>query len=131
MTENTRAILSVLKYTGAYQTGDFTLASGAKSDTYLDCRLVTMHSIGLQTVIEQMRQLLTAKGDRVLVVDDVATSGGSLIQTIGAVRDAGADPVAAMVIVDREQGAKYALEGLGVPLYSLITLDEVKKLITP
>lgn len=39
--------------------------------------------------------------DRVVVVDDILTSGTSLSETVGAVRDAGADPLAAAVMVDR------------------------------
>ena len=39
--------------------------------------------------------------DRVVIVDDILTSGASLAETVGAVREAGAEPLAAGVIVDR------------------------------
>lgn len=43
-------------------------------------------------------------GERVLVVDDVLTTGGSVVQTIDAVRRAGGEPVGVAVMVDRTGG---------------------------
>jgi orotate phosphoribosyltransferase len=42
-----------------------------------------------------------APDERVVLVDDILTTGASLAETVEAVRDAGAQPVAAAVIVDR------------------------------
>lgn len=58
-------------------------------------------------------------GERVLVVDDIMTTGGSVQETIGAVRSAGAEVVGAAVLVDRSAGAAK----LGVPLFALWSLD--------
>ncbi len=59
------------------------------------------------------------KHDRVFVVEDVATTGGSIIQAVEAVMNAGAEVVGVGVVVDREQGAR---ELLGqIPLYPLLT----------
>jgi len=60
-----------------------------------------------------------ASGERVLVVDDIMTTGGSLQETIDAVRAAGAQVVGAAVLVDRSGGAVR----LDVPLHALWTLD--------
>ena len=57
--------------------------------------------------------------DRVAIVDDILTTGTSLLETVEAVRGAGAEPVAAAVIVDRSGG----LYDLGLPLTALGTLD--------
>jgi len=43
-------------------------------------------------------------GARVVIVDDVCTSGGSTIQALDAVKNAGLEIVAVMCLVDREQG---------------------------
>jgi orotate phosphoribosyltransferase len=45
-------------------------------------------------------------GARVIIIDDVCTSGGSTIQTLDAVKAAGLEIVAVMSLVDREQGAR-------------------------
>lgn len=65
--------------------------------------------------------------DRVLVVDDVLTSGGSLLQTIQAAKEAQLHVSHALVIVDRqEQDGKQKIEAQGVSLISLLTLDDLK-----
>jgi orotate phosphoribosyltransferase len=64
-------------------------------------------------------------GRRVVVVDDVATTGGSLASAVEALRGAGADVIAAVAVVDRGQGAAERLSAIGVPLYSVTTLEEV------
>jgi orotate phosphoribosyltransferase len=53
--------------------------------------------------------------ERIAVVDDILTTGASLVETIDAVRAAGAEPVAAAVIVDRST----APVDLGMPLHPL------------
>ena len=54
-----------------------------------------------------------------LVVDDILTTGGSVQDTIDAVRAAGAGVVGAAVLVDRSGGAAR----LDIPLHALWTLD--------
>jgi orotate phosphoribosyltransferase len=49
------------------------------------------------------------------VVDDILTTGASLVETIEAVRAAGVEPVAAAVMVDRSVGPV----DLGIPLHAL------------
>jgi len=59
------------------------------------------------------------KGSKVVIIDDVATSGGSLLKTIKVLQDIGLKVVLAITVVDRQEGAKEALEAMGVPLLSL------------
>lgn len=60
-----------------------------------------------------------APGEQVIVVDDIMTTGGSVQETIDAVRTAGGEVIAAAVLVDRSGGAAK----LGVPLHALWALD--------
>jgi len=57
--------------------------------------------------------------ERVVIVDDILTTGASLIETVEAVRAAGAEPLAAAIIVDRST----APVELGFPLHALGTLE--------
>ena len=64
---------------------------------------------------------------RALIVDDVLTSGGTLLQSVRAARQAQLYVSRALVIVDRqEQEAKQKIEAEGVSLISLLTLDNLK-----
>ena len=56
-----------------------------------------------------------AADDRVVVVDDILTTGLSLLETVAAVRAVGAEPLAAAVIVDRSSSPVEA----GIPIHSL------------
>ena len=64
-------------------------------------------------------------GRRVLVVDDVATTGGSLARAVEALREEGAVVEDAFVVVDRGEGAAGRLGGVGVRLHALTTLSLV------
>src|SRR3954447_17178080 len=54
-------------------------------------------------------------GRRVLVLEDTSTTGGSPLNALQAVREAGATPVAVVVIADRATGAAEKIEAEGVP----------------
>lgn len=67
-------------------------------------------------------------GDRALIVDDVLTSGGSLLNAIAAARQAGLVVSQALVIVDRkEQDGRARVEQEGVSLISLLTIDDLTR----
>ena len=60
-------------------------------------------------------------GERVLVVEDVVTTGGSAKEVVDLVREAGAEPVGAAILLDRSDAE--SPPDLGVPLRSLVRLD--------
>ena len=65
------------------------------------------------------RGFTVREGERVLVVEDVITTGGSTRVTIEALRSAGADVIAAASIIDRSGGQA----DVGVTRFSLATLS--------
>lgn len=69
------------------------------------------------------------KGMKLLLVDDVATTGGSVINGIKALRDSGAEITDAFVIVDRLEGAEDAMKKDGVTLHHLIDILEIAKIL--
>ena len=67
-------------------------------------------------------------GDRALIVDDVLTSGGSLLKAIVVARQAGLVVSQALVIVDRkERDGRARVEQEGVSLISLLTIDDLTR----
>ena len=69
-------------------------------------------------------------GAKVLVLEDVVTSGGSSLQAIDRLREAGYQPVAVLTVVDREQGGREAIEARGLRFLRLTTLAEIQAAIT-
>jgi orotate phosphoribosyltransferase len=67
------------------------------------------------------RGFALAPGERVLVVEDVVTTGGSAREVVDLVTEAGAEPVGAAVLLDRSDPSDPP--DLGVPLRSLVRLD--------
>jgi orotate phosphoribosyltransferase len=65
-------------------------------------------------------------GDRALIVDDVLTSGGSVLKAIAAAREAQLDVRSVLVIVDRmEQGGRARVEEQQVQVVSLLTIGDL------
>lgn len=65
-----------------------------------------------------------ASGDRVLLIDDLVTTGLTLKKTIDAVRAEGGVVTDAVVFLDREEG-KQQLEKSGIKLHSLLKVSEI------
>lgn len=155
--------------------GDFVLASGRRSDLYIDARLTTMDplglsligALGLRAIIEAdwnpdsvggltlgadpvayaiayasastshpvraftVRKEAKAHGtgkliegpfaptDRVVVVEDVITTGASALRAAAVVAEHGARVVGALAVVDREEGGRAAIENAGIPVRAL------------
>jgi orotate phosphoribosyltransferase len=64
-------------------------------------------------------------GERVVVLEDVATTGTSAVEAVEALREAGATVERVLVVVDREEGARERLAGADVELEALLTATEL------
>ncbi len=181
MTDSTLSKLIALLATRSAKRGDFVLASGRRSNLYVDCRLTAMspdgqmligraglaalrasgwpvdavggltlgadpiayaiaHASALAaergdgdmvrafTVRKEAKQHGTGKliegpfqsGDRVVVVEDVITTGGSALKAVEAVRAAGGTVLGVLALVDREEGGREAIEAKGLPVRALV-----------
>lgn len=65
-------------------------------------------------------------GARVVVLEDVVTTGGSSLKAIQRLRDAGFNPVAVLTVVDREQGGREIFEAEGLKYIALATIAEIQ-----
>jgi orotate phosphoribosyltransferase len=70
-----------------------------------------------------------ASGDRVLLVDDLVTTGLSLNAAAEAVRAEGGVVKWAVSFLDREEGGKEKLESIGIKLCSLLRISEIAELL--
>ena len=66
-------------------------------------------------------------GRRLLLVEDVVTSGGQIIESARALRGEGAIISDVVCVIDREAGGVTALAREGLALTSLLTMSELKK----
>lgn len=65
--------------------------------------------------------------DRIVIIDDVATTGKAFLHSIDALAQDGLKAVACVCIIDRQDGAREALAARGIELYSLFTAAEFLK----
>jgi orotate phosphoribosyltransferase len=81
-------------------------------------------SHGTKDLIEGLGPSESLSGKRVVVIDDVATSGKSILIAVEAVRSAGALVEHAVCLLDREEGATEMLASSGVALSRILTASE-------
>jgi orotate phosphoribosyltransferase len=65
-------------------------------------------------------------GRRLLVVEDVVTSGGQVLESTQALRSLGAEVAAALCVIDRESDGVGVLRTAGVELHSLFRISELE-----
>jgi len=64
-------------------------------------------------------------GSRVVIVEDVTTTGGSSLKAVERAREEGLEVLGIVTLVDREEGAREAIEGAGLKLRAVFTRTEV------
>ena len=69
-------------------------------------------------------------GDRVVVVEDVITTGGSALKATEAVRAADATVLGVLALVDREEGGREALEAAGLQVLTLVKASQLVALMS-
>ena len=161
----------LIKYK-AIETGDFTLASGAKSTYYIDVKTAVTHPDLLNAIAKHVAEshefdvvagvavggvplavatALAAKkpyaiiraaeknhgkkemiignvrNKRVLLIEDVTTSGGWALYGINTLLTAGAQADRVVTVVDREQGAEALLSQQGIEFLPLVRVSELLK----
>ena len=97
--------------------GAVPLAAAAALHSGIPFLIVRKASKGYGT--EGLIEGVSEPGERVLVIEDVVTTGGALIAAIEALRAAGLTVARALCVLDREEGGSEALAALGVQLESL------------
>jgi orotate phosphoribosyltransferase len=81
---------------------------------------------GTKSLIEGLPDGESLKGKRVVVVEDVTTTGGSAVKAAEAVRAEGAEVVGVVTVIDRQEGAGEAFAATGLTLTPILTLADFK-----
>lgn len=76
---------------------------------------------------EKMVEGMLTPGDRVLLVDDVITTGRNILEALETLRAEGGVVEDALVLVDREEGGRERLQKDGVTLHSVTGISELAK----
>jgi orotate phosphoribosyltransferase len=79
---------------------------------------------GAKLLVEGLTPAESLKGKRVVIVEDVTTTGGSALKAAESVREAGAEIAFVLTMVDREEGATEAFAAAGLEFRSLFKARE-------
>lgn len=63
--------------------------------------------------------------DRVVIIEDVATTGGQALEAAKVIRDAGAEVTRIIATIDRLEGARENIEGAGIAFDALYTVKDL------
>jgi orotate phosphoribosyltransferase len=82
---------------------------------------------GARLAVEGLAKGESLQGKRVVIVEDVTTTGGSALKAAEAVRDAGGIVALVFTMVDRDEGANETFAEAGIPFRSLYKAGEFLK----
>lgn len=103
--------------------GGIPLVTAASLETGLPCIFVRNAKKDYGTA-KQMEGKLE-RGEGVVFVEDVATTGGQALEAVKVLQDAGADVLAVIATIDRQEGARENVEKAGVRFEALFTKREL------
>lgn len=103
--------------------GGIPLVTVASLETGLPCLFVRNAKKEYGTS-KQMEGKLEV-GEKVIFVEDVATTAGQALEAVGVLRDAGAEVLAVIATIDRLEGARENVEGAGLVFESLFTVQDL------
>ncbi len=66
-----------------------------------------------------------AETDKVVIVEDIATTGGQVLEAAETIRSLGAEVLSIIAVIDREEGARENIEGSGFTFQSLFTTSDL------
>ena len=79
---------------------------------------------GARLAVEGLATGESLQGKRIVIVEDVTTTGGSAMKAVEAVREAGGDVALVLTMVDREEGAAETFAQAGLAFRSLYRASE-------
>jgi len=65
------------------------------------------------------------KGDKVVLIEDIVTSGGQVVEAVKTLKDVGLEVLKVIVIIDREEGGREAITAAGIQMDALFTTTDL------
>lgn len=65
------------------------------------------------------------KGEKIVLVEDIITSGGQVVEAAKSLAEAGLEVVKVIVVIDREEGGRQAIEAAGLNVEALFTTTDL------
>jgi orotate phosphoribosyltransferase len=97
----------------------------ASADTALPLRAFTVRKEAKAHGTGRLIEGPFREGDRVAVIEDVITTGGSALRAVEAIRAAGGTVAGVLALVDREEGGRDALVSAGLPVVALARASDI------
>jgi orotate phosphoribosyltransferase len=123
-----------LDYIGGLEMGAVPLAGALAQLSYMKNHPIAAFFVrkkpkehGAKLAVEGLAPGESLRGKRVVIVEDVTTTGGSAIKAAEAVRDAGGEIVLVFTMIDREEGAAENFAQAGLTFRSLYKAGEFLK----
>ncbi len=126
-------LLSVVKEWGVSAVGGLTLGADPISYAVAYASSSSEEPIKAFVVRKEAKDHGTGKliegpvspGDRVAIVEDVITTGGSTLKAVEAAKVFGLDIAGVVALVDRQEGGKEKIESVGLHVVSIVTREEL------
>ena len=77
------------------------------------------------TATARMHEGSIGSDDKVVILEDVATTGGQVIEAARTIEEQGAEVVAIIAVIDRQEGAREAVKAAGYAFDALFTVAEL------
>jgi orotate phosphoribosyltransferase len=108
----------------APELGAVLLGGAVSLETGLPLVLVRKEPKGYGTS-KQIEGLLSP-GDRITLIEDVVTTGGDSLRSAQVLRDAGAEVIHLVVVLDREEGGEENIKNSGIPYSPLFRVQDLE-----
>jgi len=105
------------------QLGGVPLAAALSLETGIPAVYVRLQRKAYGT--EKIAEGAAVDGRRVVVVEDVVTTGGQIIESAGELRTEGAEVSTVLAVIDRESGGRESLAAAGIELRALFSMSEL------
>lgn len=99
-------------------------AQGAPLNAFFVRKQTKEH--GTQALIEGLSPDETLEGKRVVILEDVTTTGGSALKAVDVVKEAGAEVALVLTLVDRQEGADEAFAKAGLAFDAIMRKDDFR-----